>query len=575
MRLQFLLLLVFLTTPVPASAQWDRPRTIEYNMMDVLYQYYRRQRVSPMQPPRELRCVGQTVWDCFRGDYVCIELRSCDRDEYLEERAGLITRLDSAAIDIAEALGLGGDLMWVEGQRVAFRLAERKFDEAEEVARACIAADWWCAALRGYIAHLQHDYEAAEREYRASVAVMPKDIRLRWTSLHPVYAFDGDYEKIADACKELPLTHPIWTLWDPLFTMPGNDRMTEHFARHTAVRLRNDALDAIEPGRMPFHDTELIQRGLWDSWMYVASPVQEQQRGRPERTSVRSNNTTRAYAIRPRWEHSGLRFLPSLDMAKAPFSTTSSDWRVSVDNGADQYRPAYGTVRSFDAVAAWLFREGTGVLLVQGKPDAPPRAGARWATVLWDGIEYHAFDVQQRDSVFTTIASLPLAGLVVSMEAILPDSGALRARLGSTPPALDTMRVSDLILVREDPGPAPSPDDVATLMLPVWEWRRSDGPLRLYWEYYLPPEVTSADLRLEVLQQAGGIWNAVTSVFGATPEMRSLSWTDELAPTREPFRGRSVAVDVGSLPSGNYRLALSVTAGDLPPVTIERAFRMR
>src|SRR5437870_5020027 len=109
-------------------------------------------------------------------------------------------------------------------------------------ARACRAAPWWCQALTGLAWHLAGDFGAADSAYRAALDAMPSDERCRWSDVAPLLdgALARRYRRLR--CDERgAFEQRLWWLAQPLYSLPGNDRRTEHLARATMARIEQDA----------------------------------------------------------------------------------------------------------------------------------------------------------------------------------------------------------------------------------------------------------------------------------------------------------------------------------------------
>ena len=71
---------------------------------------------------------------------------------------------------------------------------------------------------------------------------LPKDQRERW--LTPRYILSRDAEKDFDKLKPEEREKEwalFWKLSDPLYLVPGNDRLTDHFARWVEATNEKDA----------------------------------------------------------------------------------------------------------------------------------------------------------------------------------------------------------------------------------------------------------------------------------------------------------------------------------------------
>lgn len=150
-------------------------------------------------------------------------------------RRQLINVLQTAAAQVNDP--------WVMGQLVHYLDERGSYSRAETVARACgLKEPWWCSALLGYTLHLRGDWIGAQAAFEEAVAGMPQKEREKWAA--PRYIFSRDDEKKfekQDDAEQARQWALFWRLSDPLYLVPGNDRLTEHFARWVQAANEKDA----------------------------------------------------------------------------------------------------------------------------------------------------------------------------------------------------------------------------------------------------------------------------------------------------------------------------------------------
>lgn len=153
-------------------------------------------------------------------------------------REGLIASLDSAA----KRSPRDG---WITGQRVRYLIESRNDTAALRVARECRAAAWWCAALEGLALHEGLNGDAADSAFARALALMPEAERCRWTNMTPIldYSLQRRFRKVGCGKNE-QIAERVWWLADPFWSVPGNDRRTEHYARHTMAKIQEPARNA-------------------------------------------------------------------------------------------------------------------------------------------------------------------------------------------------------------------------------------------------------------------------------------------------------------------------------------------
>lgn len=180
--------------------------------------------------------------------------------EIVRMRVDLIERLDALQ-------RMAPDSDWILGQRVWYRAEGGDWEGARATAGECGGAEpWWCRALEGFSLHGLGVHDAAERAFEGALSLMDAERRMRWSV--PRWPVDGDMRRLLDDARDDPealaavLTR-LWTLADPLYLVPGNDRRTEHFSRWTVSELRKSA-------RNPFHISwgedleQLVVRHGWE-----------------------------------------------------------------------------------------------------------------------------------------------------------------------------------------------------------------------------------------------------------------------------------------------------------------------
>ena len=144
---------------------------------------------------------------------------------------------------LAEAARLHPGDAWVAGQRTWYRGEVGDWTAALVAARACRSPEpGWCLLLEGYALHGAGQVAEAERSFDRGLAALPPEERDAWFAMEPLVELE-----VEQAIRRLRgeerafLEARIWALGNPLFLSGGNALRTEHFARHTAARIRTDA----------------------------------------------------------------------------------------------------------------------------------------------------------------------------------------------------------------------------------------------------------------------------------------------------------------------------------------------
>ncbi|MGH7567816.1 MAG: hypothetical protein ACREL9_02435 [Gemmatimonadales bacterium] len=487
-----------------------------------------------------------------------------------QARARLIRTLDSTATL------LPGD-GWIAGQRVRYLVEDGRAAAALDVARACRASSpspgWWCDALAGFALHAAGDFAGAEAAFRAALDAMPAEKRCRWSDLTLLLddAAAARYGRLGCAQRQ-PVEARAWWLARPLFLLPGNDRLTEHYARRTMARLWEDALSAYNL-RWGDDQAEIMIRFGWP----VRWSEERPEIGRSlERVIVGHQRTP------------GFHFLPSARAVNDPTTGDSDDWDLAAARPRERYAPFYATafgtvthqIARFRRGASWLVVAAydlEGDTLFAGRPIEAALALAQ--DTREPPVVQHLLRAPRRGVLVATASG---SALLASVEILArADRRAARAR-SILRPAVAATRVSlSDLLVYDPPSPAHPPSSSDSVSgdldaviprvrgsLTVPAGRR----LGLFWELYgVDPggEVVTFDL---AVTRTGGSWlrRATESLGLSAPRAPvRLQWR-EVPEWSGPAAGRALTLDLTGVTPGRYRIALTVLAAGQSPTTISR-----
>jgi len=151
------------------------------------------------------------------------------REELLETLAELARRIP-------------GD-RWILGQRVRYLGDVGRWEEALTLARGCTGGEpWWCPALLGYVHHRAGEGLEAAEAFRAALERMDRRQAARWWDPSILLEYpSAQWIQHPRGVSEGEAVDRFWRLADPLFLTPGNERLTEHFARLVGAELYSDA----------------------------------------------------------------------------------------------------------------------------------------------------------------------------------------------------------------------------------------------------------------------------------------------------------------------------------------------
>src|SRR3989454_1217329 len=468
---------------------------------------------------------------------------------------GLCAALATQATAAAE---LPGDA-WIAGQRVRYQLQGGRPAAALAAARACRAAPWWCEALAGLAEHIGGDYAGAASAYRIALRDMPRDERCRWTDVSLL--LDGE---LARRYRRLPcdqrgaFEERLWWLAQPLYSLPGNDRRTEHLARATMARIEQDARSTYG---VPWSDDlrEVTLRFGWPSYWT-----------REERSALGG------FADPPITGHEpqpAFHFLPDAHAFDDPGSSTGDDWALDPDyprHARERYAPRYAAAVAPLTHQIAVFPRGDSCLVVAAYDlRLEPLFGggdALDAALVLVRDEWSESVMERRPGAGPSdeiVAKAEGAPPLMSLEVVAATPRHIApARYGVRPPAASEggLSASDILLF--DP-PDSLPTDLAAVLPYVRgsAVARADSRLGMFWE-------------LRGLQPAEPVTTAVTvtptSAGGLRRATASLGLVRRRAPVRlewqggPPLRGararRALGLALAGLSPGRYRIEVVLRA---------------
>jgi hypothetical protein len=470
-------------------------------------------------------------------------------------RTRLLQALDSAAAAVP------GD-PWIAGQRVRYAVEAGEFDGAVAAARECRAGGWWCAALEGFALHHAGETRAAEAAFDAVLVEMGDDERRRWTDL-AVLLPPGEqraYRRMDDG-ERAGFERRFWWLADPLWTRPGNDRRTEHFARWVTDGLQERARSTAGDRWAPDLREILLRFGAPSAH---------------ERYDVGGMGQTGMVTYYPTWSW---EFLPPSDAVHAPHEIAADSWRLDEERTRTSYHAAYAE-RFVDLPhQVARFRRGGRMALVAAY-DAPEAFEARGGGPVRDGAVWydagggHRIAAESRAGRAARAFRLdvpPVPG-VLGVEALATEaSTAARARVGVAPVRAAGVTLSDLLLLSEAGERPASLEEAIAVARGSTQATAGEG-VALYWEIYgLPADVEEVTVAVSIAGGTAG-WarrrlEALGVVSAETPVR--VRWTEEL--NGEDVVSRSIAIGIpADARPGTYTLELSVDVPGQATAVAER-----
>lgn len=369
-------------------------------------------------------------------------------------RLGLLARLDSAFARLPGS-------RWLSGQLVHYRIEAGRAAAALAAARACRVPGAWCERLEGLSLHALGRDSAAEIAFAGAERDVDPAARCRRDDLSTLLEGDAAADYAGLPCPgpaHEVFERRFWWLADPLYLVPGNERLVEDRARRLTSELEADAATPYDLRWGPDLE-ELTLRYGWPAWWE-----------RVPADPLRPGDVDSWIAHDP--PHA-LSFLPRVDPLTPPAHVGPDGWRLDDPRPRSTYATAYADTFVRLRNRPIVFRRGDSVLVLaaydlgppdgaSGSPIRAPRppgtagpAGARdddvAALLLLAGGPGDAYGRDRRDPASRSgvlMARAPARGLLVAVEALdRRRRVAARSRRGLDlrPPPPDVPAISGLL----------------------------------------------------------------------------------------------------------------------------------
>ena len=468
-----------------------------------------------------------------------------------------------AALDEAGATLPGDD--WIAGQRVRYLLEDGQPRLAAQVAEQCRAVAWWCEALGGLVRHVERDFVGADSLFAAALADMPEDERCRWNNISSLLEGElvGRYRDL-DCAGRAALEARWWWLAQPLYSLTGNDRRTEHFARRAMIR--------IEQGRRtPFGlywDDDLGDVLLRYGWptFWTRDP--------PTSLLVQSEPHVTGHEASP-----AFHFAPRARALDDPGGAKPEDWSLDGPQSRERYAPAYASTFTYLDHQQAVFRRADSCVVVAAYDLSSDTLFERRAVT---GALALAADERtltlSRDSGVVSgaralTATAPCGPLVLSLEAVAPgERHVARARYGVTPVRRSPYHaaISDLLLF-DPPDSLPATLDAVLPHAHGSTRVSTDRKLGVFWELYgVDPATGAVAVSLTMARQGTGWLRRAVESLGLAGPRRDVRLEWQEMPERASIAPRTLAIDLSGLAPGRYVLEVAVTPAGAETVTAHR-----
>jgi len=460
------------------------------------------------------------------------------------------------ALDAAGQASPGDD--WIVGHRVGMRIKQGLMDEAREVAEACEATPWWCAALQGFTRQQTGRILEAEEAFERALEAMPSQVWCAWTEeiswlLEPELA----EEYAAARCVDRgPLMERFWWLADPLYLTPGNERRVEHFARLVALRLHDETLHLVDLDCAPEHRRSFLVLGVPQEWWSF------------EQFFV------------PFDEAAGRRFLPGTAIVQDPWSHGPDDWEHRARSREERYDPGFGPFYELEQQTAFFVRgdsiEVTAAAQLRGHPlavRAPLTVGVALAP--GPGEPPVVVRAEGDGDLYRFRARTADAPQVVSVEAMGEREGAARTRFGHTRPApgAQGIEISDLLVYEWADGLEQTLEATAPRMLGS---TRIEGgrEIGVYWEVYGVAAEQMIEFTVSGIPTEPGVLRRLGQALRIVSprETMEVRWTEPA--DADGMIGRTLRLDISQLSEADYVLELRAGAPGTSPAAAQRRIRI-
>jgi hypothetical protein len=356
------------------------------------------------------------------------------------------------------------------------------------------------------------------------------------------------------------LAERLWWLADPFLAIPGNERKTEHYARHVMNRI----LDGTRAGyAVQWGDDlrELVVRYGWSRY-WSRSPGNYMD---PYSGPVSGHEATPNY-----------HFFPASLKIDSLSDIGDATWDYSDRHSVERYSPSVATTfGDFDAQLA-LFRRGDSVQVIAAYDLTTDTAlvwpAAHTALVLQRDereVPLISESTEKRGWYSLTMDSTPR---LLSLETWNPEKkrgGRMRRGIWLAPRIPGTVSVSDVLLF--DAASNPGIDLTSILPAALGSLTVSGtNKLGLYWETYgLARQDSALPVSLTLSRMSSGLRKLVESIgLGKQSTPMSIAWRE--TPAFGGIATRSVVLDLSLIPRGRYKLKLEMIPRAGPPVTSTR-----
>jgi hypothetical protein len=487
-----------------------------------------------------------------------------DPPELKDLRNRLLRVLDSVAAQYP-----GND--WVAGQRIRYLIEAGDENGAIASANECHGTISWCHAVRGLALHAAGRYAEAEQSFDFALAAMPDDVRCSFTDISTLLDGSVGKEYRSKSCTErAAIEKRIWWLADPMYSIPGNDRRTEHLSRNVMEVIYSDSRLANGMRWGPDAAQILVRYGWYTFWTREPPPIGSNM----SLPSITDHQATPAF-----------HFMPAVPDPDSLENLASIRWVLQGPRLRERYAPKYlkGMFIALDPQVARFVRGDSAMLVtaydVRGDTafhsdvvraafvSAAPEQPAPSAVVRTNSA--------RRDTMsLKTPPGLRMAGV----EILSPDSEVVaRSRIPIRVDAVNhnVVSLSDILLFETDGALADNLERAMSRMLGSSRVR-GDRKIGLYWEIYdLKSAGTDLPVALTLTRLRGNTMERIRESLGLAdkPTPISIRWTEPRS--NLATAPRSLLLDLSLVPRGRYALEIALGNEGNPLTETSRVIEIR
>lgn len=459
---------------------------------------------------------------------------------------------------------------WISGQRVRYAIEARDDSAAIAVARACRGTRSWCHSLNGLALHAAGRYADAEIAFDSALRLVPPHVRCAWTDIG--YMLEGDLAKSYRQmrCGERDeVERKIWWLADPLYSIPGNDRRTEHFSRAVMDVIFRDSRVATGVRWGPDNREVLVRYGWPEFWTLEPAPANSNQ----SLPSITEHQRTPSFHFFPIVRHPdslatirSLRFNTDHRKAKERYAPRYANSLVAMDPQIARFARGDSVlvIAGYDITGDTAFKSSTvrAALVAAG-----PESGVPAVTVSTAASRRHAMSLRAAPGM-----------TLVGVEILSPDSRQVaRSRVPAMleAPVEGTVRISDLLMF-DTSGESADNLDAAMARMIGSSRVSGKGKLGIFWEVYdLDATRTQLPVALTLTRLKGNTMERVLQTLGIVenPTPLSIRWSE--TPSAVATSPRSIIIDLALIPHGRYELLLAIGPDQRPLASAKRVIEVR